>query len=147
MCLKDQDGDVFFDKLNFRFLQMPLFDKEEHELETKFDKWCYFLKNLVNFDHIPEILNEPVFQKAFEVAELANLSPTQRDSYEENLIHYWDMKNVIDTAVEEAYEKKDIEYVSRAIGKGFDNVVVSELTGLNEDTVEKIRQKLNPTIN
>jgi len=32
VCLKDQDGDVFFDKLNFKFLQMPLFKKQEDEL-------------------------------------------------------------------------------------------------------------------
>ena len=42
--LKDQDGDVFYDKLIFKFIQMPLFKKQEHELETHFDKWIYFLK-------------------------------------------------------------------------------------------------------
>lgn len=57
VALKDQDGEVFFDKLHFKFLQMPLFHLQEHELKTKFDKWCYFLKNLESFDHIPNILN------------------------------------------------------------------------------------------
>jgi predicted transposase/invertase (TIGR01784 family) len=42
--LKDQDGDVFFDKLHFKFLQMPLFTKTESELETKSDKWVLFPK-------------------------------------------------------------------------------------------------------
>ncbi len=104
VALKDQDGDLFFDKLHFKFLQMPLFKKKEHELENKFDKWCYFLKNLPNFENIPHILNEAIFQKAFNTAELANLSPEQRNIYEENLIHYWGMKSAIDTAVEEAVE-------------------------------------------
>ncbi len=36
--LKDQDGDLFYDKLNFKFLQMPLFTKKEHELVTQYDK-------------------------------------------------------------------------------------------------------------
>ena len=27
VCLKDQDGDVFYDKLHFKVLQMPLFKK------------------------------------------------------------------------------------------------------------------------
>jgi predicted transposase/invertase (TIGR01784 family) len=78
VTLKDQDGEVFFDKLHFKFLQMPLFKLQEHELKTKFDKWCYFLKNLESFDHIPSILNEPIFQKAFGTAELASLSAEQR---------------------------------------------------------------------
>ena len=36
VCLKDQDGDIFFEKLNFKFLQMPLFNKQEDELVTHF---------------------------------------------------------------------------------------------------------------
>jgi PD-(D/E)XK nuclease family transposase len=70
VALKDQDGELFYDNrgaepLHFKFLQMPLFIKKENELLNHFDKWCYFLKNLGNFDHIPAILNEPIFQKAF----------------------------------------------------------------------------------
>ena len=61
VCLKDQDGDIFYDNKHFKFLQMPLFNKQEHELETHFDKWVYFLKHLEDFDHIPVILNEPIF--------------------------------------------------------------------------------------
>ena len=71
---KAQDGDVFYDKLHFKFLQMPLFTQQEHELETHFDKWVYFLKHLEDFDHIPAILNEPIFQKGFEIAEVSHLS-------------------------------------------------------------------------
>jgi predicted transposase/invertase (TIGR01784 family) len=92
VALKDQDGDVFFDKLHFKFLQMPLFKLQENELKTKFDKWCYFLKNLEIFDHIPSILNEPIFQKAFGTAALAGLSAEQRDRYEQSLIQYRDLK-------------------------------------------------------
>ena len=63
--------------LQFKFLQMPLFNKQEYELETHFDKWVYFLKNLESFDHIPQILKEPVFEKGFEIAELAHLKLSQ----------------------------------------------------------------------
>ncbi len=72
VCLKDQDGEVFFDKLHFKFLQMPLFNKQASELETHFDKWVCFLKNLETFDHIPSILNEPIFNKEFEIAEISH---------------------------------------------------------------------------
>ena len=81
VCLKDQDGDVFYDKLHFKFLQMPLFNKQEHELETHFDKWVYFLKHLEDFDHIPTILNEPIFTKGFEIASVAHLNADQYDAY------------------------------------------------------------------
>ncbi len=101
VCLKDQDGDLFYDKLHFKFLQMPLFTKQEHELDSHVDKWLYFLKNLENFDHIPAILNEPIFQKGFGIAELAHLKPKQFDDYQKSLLEYWEVKNVMDTSFEE----------------------------------------------
>nr|VFK51567.1 MAG: PD-(D/E)XK nuclease family transposase [Candidatus Kentron sp. TC] len=72
VALRNQDGQLFFDRLHFEFLQMPLFTKQERELETHFDKWLYFLKNLENFGHIPAILDEPSVPKGLPpVAPLA----------------------------------------------------------------------------
>jgi len=36
VALKDQDGELFYDKLHLKFLQMPLFNKQEHELKNHF---------------------------------------------------------------------------------------------------------------
>lgn len=137
VALKDQDGDVFFDKLHFKFLQMPLFNKKENELKTKFDKWCYFLKNLASFDHIPSILNEPIFKKAFDTAELAGLSAEQLDKYEQSLIQYRDLKSALETAVEE----NKIEIARNAILEGFDNRIIARLTGLAAELIEKLRNE------
>jgi len=105
VSLKDQDGDVFYDKLHFKFLQMPLFNKKENELENRFDKWCYFLKNLESFEHIPAILNEEVFQKAFKTAELANLSPKERERYERSRLRNMEIETVVTEAKEEAKQE------------------------------------------
>ena len=139
VSLKDQDGDLFFDKLNFKFLQMPLFKKQEHELESKFDKWCYFLKNLENFNHIPTILNEPIFQKAFNTAALANLTLEQRDRYEQSLIQYRDLKSVLDTAIEEAEDnlKVDIARKMLANNEPIDKIIA--YTGLNVSQIDALR--------
>lgn len=142
VALKDQDGEVFFDKLHFKFLQMPLFNKKENELENKFDKWCYFLKNLENFDQIPSILNEPIFQKAFTTAELARLSVEQRDRYEQSLIQYRDLKSVIETAVEEAVEETVIVIAKSAISEGADSKFIAKITGLSVEQIEKLRMEL-----
>ncbi len=103
--LKDQDGDLFYDKLNFKFLQMPHFTKEENELETHFDKWIYFLKKLDRFDEIPSILDEPIFEKAFSVAELANMTPMQYEEYQDSLMTYIEVKEVVRTAEEDGVKK------------------------------------------
>ena len=141
ISLKDQDGDVFSDKLNFKFLQMPLFNKSENQLITKFDKWCYFLKNLEDLDNIPTILNEAVFQKAFGTAEFAAMTETQQNAYQQSLIHYSDMKNIIDTAVEDAVENKQIEIAENLIKLGLSGEDIANATGLTIQEVEKVRQK------
>ncbi len=135
VSLKDQDGDVFFKKLHFKFLQMPLFTKTENELNNKFDKWCYFLKNLESFNDIPSILNEPIFKKAFETAELSNLTSLQRDTYEQSLMQYRDIYSVVETAVVE----KQIEIVKNAISQGLDDEIIVKITGLTLERVKEIR--------
>ena len=154
VALKDQDGDLFFDKLHFRFLQMPLFNKTENELVTHFDKWCYFLKNLENLDHIPAILNEPIFQKAFQTAQLANLSPEQRAIYDENLMQYWGFKSAINTAVEEAVEaaveaavettviETSIKIAKNLIMADLSDEVIQQGTGLPLEQIAQLRTEL-----
>jgi predicted transposase/invertase (TIGR01784 family) len=141
VALKDQDGDLFFDKLHFKFLQMPLFKKKENELETKFDKWCYFLKNLESFDHIPNILNEPIFQKAFGTAELAGLTAQERAIYEENLIQYWGMKSALEAAVETAVEEREMEIAAKLIKRNLTNEEIAEDTGLTVEQIEQLRNQ------
>jgi predicted transposase/invertase (TIGR01784 family) len=105
VSLKDQDCEEFFDKLYFKFLQMPAFKKTETELETHFDKWCYFLKNLESFNDIPQILREPIFEKAFLTARVANFSAAQRDAYAQSIMDYIGVREVAVTAWEDGREE------------------------------------------
>ena len=84
-------------------------------------------------------------QKSFGTAEFAAMTEKQQIAYQESLIHYNDMKNIIDMAVEEAVEKAveiavedtRVEIAEKAILEGFDN----KITSLTVKKVEKIRQK------
>jgi predicted transposase/invertase (TIGR01784 family) len=120
ISLKDQDGDLFFDKLHFKFLQMPLFNKKENELVTRFDKWCYFLKNLESFDDIPAIFNEAIFEKAFTEAELANLTFAETEIYQKSLMEYNDWYSIMETALEEAEEKGKAQGKAQGIAEGIE---------------------------
>ena len=104
VMLKDQDCEVFFEKLRFIFLQMPAFNKKEHELETHYDKWLYFLKHLQDFNDIPQILREPIFKKAFRIAEIANFNRNELAVYEQSLLAYRDLVNVMDAKVREGVD-------------------------------------------
>ena len=115
ITLKDQDNDPFYDKLQLTYLQMKAFNKTETELETKMDKWAYFLKNLERFEEIPQILNESVFKRAFHTAKLANFDSNQRHEYEQSRLSYIGAREMINTAAEEG-EARGIE-IGEARGK------------------------------
>jgi predicted transposase/invertase (TIGR01784 family) len=136
VALKDQDGDLFFDKLHFKFLQMPFFTKKEHELDTHFDKWCYFLKNLETFDDIPAILKEPIFVKAFETSRLAALSPAEREEYEKSRLSYHEVQLVSDTAKLD----RTLEIAKNAIAAGLQDEIIVAITGLSLAQVQKLRK-------
>ncbi|MDD2863521.1 MAG: Rpn family recombination-promoting nuclease/putative transposase [Methylococcales bacterium] len=138
VCLKDQDGDVFYDKLHFKFLQMPLFNKQEHELETHFDKWVYFLKHLEDFDHIPAILNEPIFQKGFEIAEVSHLSSDQYDVYLKSVLSYNEAKAVTDTAFQDGERAKAIDVAKSMLAEHFDVETIARISKLSVFEIEAL---------
>lgn len=142
VCLKDQDCEAFFDNLHFKFLQMPAFNKTEKELQTHFDKWCYFLKNLESFDDIPQILREPVFEKAFQTARVANFTAKQRNAYEQSVMDYIGVREVAVTAKEEGREEgreeRDIEHITRFHKKGKSIAEISELLDISTARVQAI---------
>ncbi len=96
---------VFFDKLTYIYLEMPKFTKTEDELQTHFDKWLYIIKNLPRLQERPRRIQERVFQRLFEAAEIARFDPLECEAYEESIKIYRDLKNVIDTGREEGWER------------------------------------------
>lgn len=134
VSLKDQDGDEFYDKMRFIFFQMPLFTKTESELETRRDKWLYFLKNLESFDHIPAILNEPVFERAFETAELARMTKEEQFVYQQQRMVQWDNFAVLDTARME----RSAEIALNLKKMGLDSDAISKATGLSKDEIDRL---------
>lgn len=138
--LKDIDTNkVFYDKLTFIYLEMPKFNKTVDDLETRFDKWLYVIRNLNKLDRVPDKLRERIFDKLFETAEIAGFTQDQVRSYEDSLKYYRDLKNSLDTAREEGKIEGKIEIASKALKKGLSVKDIIELTGLSENEIKKIQ--------
>jgi len=135
--------EVFYDKLTFIYLEMPKFNKTVEELETRFDKWLYVIRNLNRLDKVPDKLRERVFEKLFETAEIARFTPDQIRSYEDSLKYYRDMKNSLDTAKqegrEEGREEKTIEIAKELLKNKVSPAVISSATGLTREQIEKLK--------
>jgi predicted transposase/invertase (TIGR01784 family) len=128
---------VFFDKLTYIYLELPKFDKTEDELETGFEKWLYVLKNLHQFENRPQRLQERIFRKLFEVAEIAAFSKEERADYETSLKHLRDVNNVIATARREGKIEGKTEGLieGKAEGKA-EGLIEGEMKGKAEGIVK-----------
>lgn len=113
--LKDvEDNHIFYDKLTFFYLEMPKFNKREDELVTMFDKWMFALRNLSRLMDRPQALQERVFKRLFDQAEIASFTPQERREYQESVKDYWDYYSTMTTA----HQKGRAEGLSEGEAKG-----------------------------
>ena len=95
--------EVFYDKLTYIYVEIPKFDKKESELESMYDKWMYVLKNLSNLMQRPAALQERVFTRLFEQAEISKFDKQELKLYEDSVNAYRDIVNAIRTAEKKKY--------------------------------------------
>ena len=142
--------EVFYDKLTYIYLEMPKFQKTEDELETMADKWLYALKNLPHLLERPKALQERIFKKFFDVAEIGNLSKEEYAKYFESEKVYYDNDGAIRTAEAkgiakgreegrvEGEQKKAFDIARNLLQMGMSSAQVSEVTGLTIEEFETL---------
>jgi len=97
-------------------------------------------------DHIPAILNEPIFQKGFDIAEVSHLSTEQYDDYLKSVLSYNEAKAVTDTAFADGKSEGKIEgekakahEVARTmLAKGFDIDTIAEISKLSTEEIKSL---------
>jgi len=133
------DKHVFYDKLTFVYLEMPKFRKTEEELETMFDKWLFALRNLTRLMERPKALQERIFTRLFEQAEIAKLNPQELLDYEESVKVYRDLFNVVNTAErkgrEEGRAEEKMDIARKMKNMGMDVDLIAQATGLTAEDI------------
>jgi predicted transposase/invertase (TIGR01784 family) len=129
---------IFYDKLTFIYLEVPKFTKEADELDTRFEKWIYVLKNLKRLDNIPDKLRERIFERMFAAAEIAQLSPDEYRAYVDSLNSYRDLQNCMDSAKAEGKAEGKIETALKMLAKGMSIEDICDCTGLPQKQIEQL---------
>ncbi|MFV0553477.1 MAG: Rpn family recombination-promoting nuclease/putative transposase [Mangrovibacterium sp.] len=141
---EQETKEVFYDKLMFVYLEMPKFNKTLEELETRFDKWLYILRNMTQLDNIPNRLRERIFESFFRIAEIAKLSNEEYDAYEGGLKNYRDVNNIFDTARREGEAKGRVEEKSevalKMLQSGSSIDFIMEISGLSRGEIELLME-------
>jgi len=148
--LKNQRCEVFYDKLKFIYIELPKFKKTQEELEDHFEKWLYVFRHLSELQDRPQQLQDRIFQKLFEAAEIAKFTVEEREAYEESLKYYRDIKNVVDTSraegfeegieqgLEQGLEKRSVEIAKEMKEENESIEKIMRYTGLSREEIEKL---------
>ncbi|MDR0793905.1 MAG: Rpn family recombination-promoting nuclease/putative transposase, partial [Chitinophagaceae bacterium] len=152
---EEETGHTFYDKLGFIFIELPNFNIEEKDIKTNLEWWLFVLRNMGKLEKIPVFLHKKIFQKLFQIAEVANLKKEEYMAYEKNLMDKWTEYSVLKTAEDRGLERGREEGREEGIEQGREDVVVNLIIklGLNDEqaanvagvpiaTVKKIRASL-----
>ena len=109
----EETKEIAYEKLRLIFLQMEKFNLDIDQLQTRLDKWLYILRHMERMERIPESIKDKIFQRVFEIAEYTNLSKSEQSAYDRSLKYYRDLKNSLDTALMEGYQKAQKDYAKQ----------------------------------
>ena len=98
------------------------------------------LHNLYRLLERPKALQDRIFQKLFDQAEIARYSETERRQYEESKKVFWDNYSVLKTAERKGALKEKTETIHRMKAKGFSIEDISDIAGLTIEEVKKLLQ-------
>ena len=149
--------EVFYDKLTYVYVEIPKFDKKEDELESMYDKWMFVLKNLSSLMSRPASLQERVFTRLFEQAEISKFNPQELKMYEDSVNAYRDIINAIRTAEKKKFAEGEAEGMAKGMAKGraegladvakamlekhMDIGMIAEFTGMSADEIQKLEEE------
>jgi predicted transposase/invertase (TIGR01784 family) len=121
------------------FVELPKFTKELDQLETITDKWIYFIKFARSLTSIPENMDDiPELHRAFEIANQADLTPSELEDLERREMLIYDQQGAINLGREE--EKRGI---ARNLLAQLNDEAIASATGLSLKAVEELRQEVS----
>jgi len=129
-CYKDFDTGELYPQLDFAdlyFVELRKFDNEYKHIKTTLDRWITFLNRAteIDKDNIPEELKEPEIIQAINTIETMSLNAKEREYYEAEKKVMRDRDAVIQTAVENAIDDRNIEIAGTLKQNGVDTQVIS----------------------
>ena len=145
---------VFYDKLEYIYVEISKFNKTLEELDTLYEKWLYALKNLYKLTQRPKELCDKVFDRLFEEAEIAKFTPQEMREYETSKMAYRDIKNSVDTAkreglaegieigMEKGMNQRSLEIAKKMQTKGMDEASVMDMTGLTAEEIKLLKAEM-----
>ena len=135
------------DELTLMFLELPKFKKELSDLETKTEKWIYFIKSAQGLEVIPSSLEtESEIKAALNIGNRANLNNEELEEIQKEEILIEDRKGEISLAIregigigrEEGLGMGVVKQILRQIRRKFGEITPEVQTQIEQLSLEKL---------
>ncbi|TAE72804.1 MAG: Rpn family recombination-promoting nuclease/putative transposase [Bacteroidetes bacterium] len=136
------------DYLDLYFIELKKYKGKLENLQTMLERWITFLNNAYKYDNktLPQELAQiKEIRKATQTLQTMYLDEQEKRYYESQKKFWLDqeafVKETIDKVVEQAELNKQIENAKNGILKGYNNQIITDITGLSIEQVEQLRHK------
>ncbi|WP_437922063.1 Rpn family recombination-promoting nuclease/putative transposase [Sphingobacterium sp. LRF_L2] len=118
LCDKDSK-EIFYDKLGYKLLCLPNFQKKGAEVKSTMDMWLYLFKYMNALNEMPKFLDKRVFRLIFELGAVSNLTVDDMRAYEWSLKDKRDAESIRITAERAALRQME-EGMKTGLAKGME---------------------------
>ncbi|MBP6386500.1 MAG: Rpn family recombination-promoting nuclease/putative transposase [Pseudarcicella sp.] len=130
-----ETNENYIKDIEFNFIELPKFNKQESELNSVVDQWVYFIKNAENLNLIPDNLTDTGLRFAYEDASKHNWTKAELEAYDYALMREQDEKGRMNAT---------IKNIARSLFKSsLSDVEIAQHTKLSLDQIQKMRSGLN----
>jgi predicted transposase/invertase (TIGR01784 family) len=123
--------------LEFNFIELPKFTKQEHELKTVLEKWIFFLKHADELEVIPDSADTTALRHAYDVANQFSWTQEELEVYE-----YWGIKAQDERgAVQYALKVQQKETARKMLAEGFNRAMIAKISGLSAEEIAALAEQ------
>ncbi len=129
----------YSDDVELIFIELPKFNKSLDELESIKDEWIYFIKNAEDLTVIPETVDNNI-KNALTVVNESGMNEDELELQHKRKDFIWQQKSALRKAERLGREDEKMKLVLNSIKAGINTQIISMITGLTEEQIEKIRK-------
>lgn len=148
----EETGEVFTETTRAYLLELPDYvGMPPEKCATKADEWLYNIANMstMNTREIPFGDRQPAMKRMFDIAEVANMTPAEAESYDISFESWLSSRDSYDTAQREGMEKGMEKGKSEALAgvvaymlrRGVGTDEIEKTTGIAREVIEEVKRK------
>ncbi|WP_262497834.1 Rpn family recombination-promoting nuclease/putative transposase [Parabacteroides pacaensis] len=106
--------------------------------KTDFERWLYVLTRMETLERMPWEAQKATFQKLMKEANIANMTPEEREKYDAELDAYTVMENALKHSKKEGMKKTQLQIARNLKDLGIPSQIIAQSTGFSLEEVEKL---------